>query len=95
MQAGYNRWFMQLNPVNGAMWVIPSLLPLTIAACRWKTTPPAVKLFCPTLILFCAGRLLISKVDEFRTYSVLGLITFPYMLALLLAPRREDGAISA
>lgn len=73
-QAGKNWNFLTRLPVRGSLWMLPSVLPLVYLILRWKSTPLIIKCFMPTVFLFVAGHILISIIDEFRTYTPLALL---------------------
>lgn len=73
-QAGKNLNFLTRLPARGSMWMLPSILPLGYLILRWKSTPLIIKCFMPTVLLFVMGHLLISIIDEFRTYTPLALL---------------------
>lgn len=83
-QYQYNIEYLHYNLIMGSMWLIPSLVPAALIAYRWKEADALVKCFLPTVILFTLGHLLISRIDEFRTYSALAAFMFPAMIGLLL-----------
>ena len=50
-----------------------------------------MKAYIPTIALFTVGHLLISMIQEFRTYSALAVVTLPYMLSLIM---EKEGTIN-
>lgn len=89
-QLEYNVHYIFDHPASGLMWLLPSFLPMAHMLSRWRLVPMAIRCFLPPMILFVIGHLLISRVDEFRTYTPLALLMWPGILAMMDKPR--DGA---
>lgn len=90
-QVKENIRFFRDQPLFGMMWMLASVFPLVWFAWRWKEVPKMVKVFVPTAILFIIGHLLISRIEEFRTYVPLTLVLWPGVL-LLREARGQAGA---
>lgn len=71
------------NPYRNLMWMLPSVVPLVWLGLRWKQVSPIVRSLCPVVILFVVGHMLISRTEEFRTYTPLALLMWPGVLAAL------------
>lgn len=82
-QAGKNLNFFTRLPARGSMWMLPSVLPLGYFLIRWKSTPLIVKCFIPSVCLFISGHILISMIDEFRTYTPLALLMWTGIIMTL------------
>jgi len=80
-QADYNLRFLLDRPVIGSFWLLPSLLPAALLMFRWKLVPLVVRCFLPSMLLFVLGHWLISRTDEFRTYTPLAILMWPGVLA--------------
>lgn len=93
-QAKYNLEYFLIHPFTGSLWMIPSLLPFLLAMYQWKKMPVAVKCFMPTVALFILGHLLISRIDEFRTFSALAAVTFPMMIQIYLHSTVTDDGVT-
>lgn len=91
-QLGTNMDYLVKHPFDSIGFIIPSVFPLILALILWKKTPIYMKAYIPTIALFTVGHLLISMIQEFRTYSALAVVTLPYMLSLMM---EKEGAINA
>lgn len=65
------------------MAMLPFLIPLLYFIVRWRAAGLVVLALLPRLALFLVGHLLISMALEFRTYTVLALVTWPGLLSSL------------
>lgn len=83
-QASYNMNYFLSHKLSGSFWAVPSLLPLLMILCNWYKMPVLVRCFVPSLVLFIVGHLLISRIEEFRTYTPLAALTFPVLIAFYL-----------
>ena len=88
-QLPYNLHLMVTNPFLGLMFLIPSLGPAIWIFRRREWMDPFFVAFLPSLCMLVAGHLAISRVDEFRTYAPLALMTIPAGM-LLLKERVKD-----
>ncbi len=70
------------RPDKGMMWTLASILPLFFIAINWDRVPFVVKSFVPSAVLFIVGHLLISRVEEFRTYTPLAILLWSGVLAI-------------
>lgn len=70
------------------MWSLPTILSLAFIFNRWKEVPVVVRCFVPAAVLFIVGHFLISRIDEFRTYTALALLLWPGIVAAVYS--KED-----
>jgi hypothetical protein len=84
MQLSTNMDYFMRHPFDSIGFIIPSILPLILTFIFWRKTPIYMKAYIPTIALFTIGHLLISMIQEFRTYSALAVVTLPYMLSLIM-----------
>lgn len=82
-QIRHNASMVVSDPFLGLFFVVPSLAPAAWIALRRRRIDPFFVLFLPSLLLFVAGHLAISRADEFRTYAPLALMTIPASILLL------------
>jgi hypothetical protein len=82
-QLRHNALVMKGDPFLGSIFLLPSLGPALWIFRRRVAIDPFFVDFLPALVLFVAGHLAISHVDEFRTYAPLALVTIPGALVLL------------
>ncbi len=94
-QLGYNARLLRKDPFLGLLFTIPSLVPAAWIFVRRRALDPFFVTFLPSLGLFVAGHLLISRIDEFRTYTPLALMTIPASMLLLKSRLRDWGAHAA
>ncbi len=90
-QLPYNLRLMVTNPILGLMFLLPSFGPGLWIFRRRRCIDPFFVAFLPSLCLLVAGHLAISRVNEFRTYAPLGLMTIPGGI-VLLKERLQEGA---
>ncbi len=86
----YNLALIASDPFVGLIFVIPSIAPAVWIVRQRRRIDPFFVAFLPALGLFVAGHFAISRIDEFRTYTPLALMTIPAALVLFrdsLAPR--------
>ena len=88
-QARHNLALLGENPFLGLIFLIPSLGPAIWILRRRRRIDPFFVAFLPSLFLFVAGHFAISRVDEFRTYAPLALVTIPASMLLFRDSIRE------
>jgi len=85
IQIDHNIRYLVNHPFDSVGFILPSLFALVLSLLLWKKTPRYMKAYIPTIILFTIGHFTISRIDEFRTYSALAVVTIPYMLYMMMA----------
>jgi hypothetical protein len=88
-QLPYNLGLMATNPALGLMFLLPSLVPALWIFRRREQIDRFFVAFLPSLCLLVVGHLAISRVDEFRTYTPLALMTIPAGMVLLKERLKE------
>lgn len=58
-------------------YLLVSLLPFIFILFTWKNQPKIIKAIAFVIVPFLIGHFLISRVEEFRTYMPLALLTIP------------------
>jgi hypothetical protein len=83
-QLRHNLTIVVTDPFLGLVFLLPSLGPAAwIFLRRRGALDPFFVAFLPSLCLFVAGHVAISRVEEFRTYGPLALMTIPASMLLL------------
>jgi hypothetical protein len=91
-QISHNLAYFFSIKLEAVMFGLATVLPASVILYRWQSTPLAVRCFLPAALLFVIGHLLISRVDEFRTYTPLALILWSGATAAVLSGDRGDAA---
>ncbi len=91
-QVGENLRYIAYDPARGLMWTLPSVLPLAFVLRHWDRTPLWARCFVPSLVLFVLGHWLISRVEEFRTYTPLAIFMWTAVLAMVTGEKRVQPA---
>jgi hypothetical protein len=76
------------------MWSLPTVLSLVFIFNRWKAVPVVVQCFVPATVLFIVGHFLISRIDEFRTYTALALLLWPGLIAAVFYKEEMNTGIA-
>lgn len=82
-QIKHNLYFVLNLKLEAYMWMLPVVIPTYFIVRRWDDVPLVVKCFLPAAAMFAIGHFLISRMDEFRTYTPLALLLWPGALATL------------
>lgn len=75
------RYFLS-RPDKGIMWMVASVFPMIYLLINLGSVPLIVRCFFPSTILFIIGHLLISRIEEFRTYAPLAILLWPATLSV-------------
>jgi hypothetical protein len=79
----YNFRLIEADPFIGLIFLLPSLVPTFWIFRQRRRCDPFFVAFLPSLCLFVGAHFAISRVDEFRTYTPLALMTIPASMLLL------------
>lgn len=87
------RYFL-VRPDKGIMWALASIVPMAFLALNWNKSPLIVRCFFPSAILFVIGHLLISRIEEFRTYAPLSILLWCGAYAVVSRSRSKTQCIA-
>jgi len=84
-----NIQYFLARPDKGIMWALVSILPMAFMTLKWNKVPLLVRCFFPSAILFVIGHLLISRIEEFRTYAPLSIVLWSGAYAVVTESRKR------